>query len=240
MRAAEATELGDGMTYLRRELEDRVVLDPGSGVVPNAGVIWLHGLGADGHDFVPIVPQLRFPRGCEPRIVFPHAPVRPVTINNGMRMRAWYDIYGLSAEEREDEAGIRASFALVEQLVRREEQEGIPARRIVIAGFSQGGAIALHTGLRHSQTLAGILSLSAWLPLHRTIGESAPANQGTSILMCHGLYDPVVPMQLAELSRQLLVARGHAVEWKTYPMQHEVSQPEIADISAWLCQVLKS
>jgi phospholipase/carboxylesterase len=227
------------MTYLRRELDDRVVLEPGSGVVPNAGVIWLHGLGADGYDFVPIVPQLRFPQGCEPRFVFPHAPVRPVTINNGMRMRAWYDIYGFSPGEREDESGIRASVMRVEELVRCEEEGGIPAERLVIAGFSQGGAIALHTGLRHSQRLAGILSLSAWLPLQRTIGEAAPANQGTPILMCHGLNDPVVPIELAELSRQLLMARGYAVEWKTYPMQHEVSQPEIADISGWLCRVLK-
>jgi phospholipase/carboxylesterase len=228
------------MTYLRRVLDDRVVLEPGSGVVPNAAVIWLHGLGADGYDFVPIVPQLGFPEGSEPRFVFPHAPVRPVTINNGMRMRAWYDIYGFSPQEREDESGIRASVALVEQLMHDEEEGGIPAKRMVIAGFSQGGAIALHTGLRHLQSLAGILSLSAWLPLQRTIGEAAPANQGTPILMCHGLYDPVVPIQLAELSRELLVARGYAVEWKTYPMQHEVSQQEIADISGWLKRALKS
>jgi phospholipase/carboxylesterase len=228
------------MTYLQRELDDRVVLEPGAGVVPNAGVVWLHGLGADGHDFVPIVPQLRLPDGCEPRFVFPHAPVRPVTINNGMRMRAWYDILGISRKDREDESGIRQSVALVEEIIRGEQEGGIPANRIVLAGFSQGGAIALHTGLRHAQAIAGILSLSAWLPLPHTIGEASAANRRTPILMCHGLHDPVVAINLAEQSRDLLAGRGYSVEWKTYPMEHQVCAEEISDISDWLCRVLAS
>jgi phospholipase/carboxylesterase len=228
------------MTYLQRERADRVVLEPGSGVVPNAGVIWLHGLGADGHDFVPLVPQLSFPRDCEPRFVFPHAPVRAVTINNGMRMRAWYDILGFSPEAREDEPGIRASVALVEEIIRGEQEAGIPARRIVLAGFSQGGAIALHTALRHGETLAGILSLSAWLPLRKTISEASHANRRTPILMCHGLHDPIVPIELAEDSREVLTRHGYQVEWKTYPMEHQVCPQEVVDISAWLCRVLAS
>ncbi len=207
-------------------------------MIPNAGVIWLHGLGADGHDFVPLVPQLRLPRGCEPRFVFPHAPVRPVTINNGMRMRAWYDIVGISRRDREDESGIRQSVVLVEELIRAEQEGGIPAHRIVVAGFSQGGAIALHTGLRHPAALAGILSLSAWLPMRRTLGEASAANHHTPILMCHGLYDPVVTLDLAERSRDLLAARGYSVEWKTYPVEHQVCAEEIADISDWLSRVL--
>jgi phospholipase/carboxylesterase len=226
------------MTFLQQERDDRVVLEPGSGVVPNAAVIWLHGLGADGHDFVPIVPELRLPQGCEPRFVFPHAPVRPVTINNGMRMRAWYDIGGFSPEAREDESGIRESVARIEGLIRSAEQDGIAANRIVIAGFSQGGAVALHAGLRHAEPLAGILSLSAWLPLRHTMGEASRANQRVPILMCHGLYDPMVPIALAEASREVLTSHGYAVEWKTYPMQHQICAEEIADISAWLCRVL--
>jgi phospholipase/carboxylesterase len=226
------------MTYLQRELDDRVVLEPGSGVDPNAGIIWLHGLGADGYDFVPIVPQLRLPQGCEPRFVFPHAPIRAVTINGGMRMRAWYDILGFSRGDREDASGIRESVARIEQILGDEQKGGIPADRIVLAGFSQGGAIALHTGLRHAQALAGILSLSAWLPLQDTLGEASAANRRTPILMGHGRYDPVVPMELAEASRDLLVARGYPVEFKAYPMEHQVCPEEISDISDWLCRVL--
>ncbi len=226
------------MTYLQRELDDRVILEPGSGVVPNAGVVWLHGLGADGYDFVPIVPQLRFPPGCQPRFVFPHAPVRPVTINGGMRMRAWYDILGFSPADREDEPGIRQSVALVETIIQGEQESGIPANRIVLAGFSQGGAITLHTGLRHARALAGLLSLSAWLPLRNTLGEASAANRRTPILMGHGLYDPVVAIELAEQSRDLLAARGYPVEWKRYAMEHQVCPEEISDISDWLGRVL--
>ncbi len=228
------------MTYLQRELDDRVVLEPGAGIAPDACVIWLHGLGADGYDFVPIVPQLTLPESCSPRFVFPHAPVRPVTLNNGMRMRAWYDIRGLSATAAEDEAGIRESAKLIDGYIRREREAGIPASRIVIAGFSQGGAIALHTALRHGEPLAGVLALSTYLPLRAASGEATKANRRIPLLMCHGLYDPILAIAGAELSRDLLRAQGYTVEWKQYPMQHEVCAAEIADVSEWLGRVLRA
>jgi phospholipase/carboxylesterase len=228
------------MTYLQQELDDRVVLEPGAGVVANAAVIWLHGLGADGYDFVPIVPELKLPEGCAPRFVFPHAPERPVTLNNGMRMRAWYDIVGLSGTAVEDEKGIRQSAALVEQIILREREAGVAAGRIVLAGFSQGGAIALHTALRHPEPLAGVLALSAYLPLRAAIDEASSANGRVPILMCHGVDDPILPIEAAERSRDLLRARGYAVEWKPYPMQHRVCAEEIADISAWLGAVIRA
>jgi phospholipase/carboxylesterase len=226
------------MTYLQQEFDDRVVLEPGTGVAPDACVIWLHGLGADGHDFLPIVPELRLPERCAPRFVFPHAPVRPVTLNNGMRMRAWYDILELAPAAAEDERGIRKSAELVEQLIRREREAGVVASHIVIAGFSQGGAIALHTALRHAEPLAGVLALSTYLPLQAAAGEASGANRGLPILMCHGRADPILPIELGERSRDLLLARGYAVEWKPYPMQHQVCAQEIADISRWLDRVL--
>lgn len=226
------------MTYLQQELNDRVVLEPGADVVANAAVIWLHGLGADGYDFVPIVPELKLPEGSAPRFVFPHAPVRPVTLNNGMRMRAWYDLLGLSAAAPEDEPGIRESQQLLERYIRREREAGIPANRIVIAGFSQGGAIALHTALRRTERLAGVLALSTYLPLRAAAGEASTANRRIPILMCHGLYDPILPLESAERSRDLLRAEGYTVEWKQYPMQHQVCAEEIADLSEWLGRVL--
>jgi phospholipase/carboxylesterase len=202
---------------------------------PEASVIWLHGLGADGHDFVPIVPELRLPARPAVRFVFPHAPARPVTINGGMRMRAWYDIVSLSAAGAPDEAGIRESAAMLERRIQREVELGIPARRIVIAGFSQGGAIALHGALRHAERLAGVLGLSTYLPLHQTLEvEAARANRDVPILMCHGRDDPVLPMTLGVMSRDWLRALGYAVEWKEYRMQHQVCMEEVADISAWL------
>ncbi len=227
------------MSYLQQELDDRVVLEPGAGAAANACVIWLHGLGADGYDFVPIVPELRLPEDCAPRFVFPHAPVRPVTLNGGMRMRAWYDILGLSAAAAEDETGIRESARLVEQWIRREREAGIAASRIAIAGFSQGGAIALHTALRHAEPLAGVLALSTYLPLRDAIDEASSANRRVPILMCHGLYDPILPVEAAERSRDLLRAGGYEVQWRSYPMQHQVCAEEIADISAWLGRVLR-
>lgn len=227
------------MTYLQQELADRVVLEPGAGVAPDACVIWLHGLGADGYDFVPIVPELRLPENCVPRFVFPHAPIQPVTLNGGMRMRAWYDILGLTAAAVEDETGIRQSAALVEHLISRERESGVAAGRIVIAGFSQGGAIALHTALRHAEPLAGVLALSTYLPLRAAVAEALSANRRVPILMCHGLYDPVLPIEAAERSRDLLRSNGYAVEWKSYPMQHQVCAEEIADISEWLGRVLR-
>jgi phospholipase/carboxylesterase len=225
------------LSYVQKEDAEGVVLTPTQ--APRGSVIWLHGLGADGFDFVPIVPELRLPDTLQPRFVFPHAPVRAVTINSGARMRAWYDIHGLSEKASEDERGIRASGLLVEELIRREQTAGVAARNIVLAGFSQGGAIALHAGLRHREALAGIMALSTYLPLRGTLAaEAAPANQRIPILMCHGTYDPVLPIQLGELSRNQLLAQGYGVSWKSYPMQHQVCGPEIADISAWLQGVL--
>lgn len=223
-----------GSNHRLEESPQEVVLAP-DGAAPTAGVIWLHGLGADGHDFVPIVPELRLPARPAVRFVFPHAPVRPVTINGGMRMRAWYDIVSLSEAGPPDEAGIRESAALLERRIRREVDLGVPAGRIVVAGFSQGGAIALHGALRHTERLAGVLALSTYLPLHQRLdAEAAPANRDTPILMCHGRDDPVLPMALGVMSRDWLRARGYPVEWKEYPMQHQVCMEEMADISAWL------
>lgn len=202
-----------------------------------ASVILLHGLGADGHDFAPIVPELGL--GGKVRFVFPHAPHRPVTINGGYVMRAWYDLTGTSFDAHEDEAGIRASSQQVEALIAREVERGVPAARIVLAGFSQGGAIALHAGLRHAQALAGILALSTYLPLRaRLAAEASAAGREVPILMCHGTEDPVVPLALGEGSARLLSEAGYPVEWRTYPMPHSVCPEEIADIAGWLAGVL--
>ena len=222
------------MSYRLEEREDCVVATPVRAGEPDAAVIWLHGLGADGRDFLPIVPELHLPAASAPRFVFPHAPVRAVTINSGMRMRAWYDILGLAAGAVEDESGIRASGALVERYIGREREAGIAARRIVLAGFSQGGAIALHAGLRHEMPLAGVLALSTYLPLQQKLAEATGASRDLAILMCHGRQDPIVPMDLGERSRDVLRASGYAVEWKEYGMQHQVCGEEIADIAAWL------
>ncbi len=221
------------MNHRLEETADAVVLAPA--VPATASVIWLHGLGADGHDFVPVVPELRLPAEPAVRFIFPHAPVRPVTLNMGMRMRAWYDIRTLTAEGRADEEGIRASVALAGRYVAAERAAGVAAKRIVLAGFSQGGAIALHAGLRHPETLAGIIGLSTYLPLQATLAdERAPANRATPILMCHGIYDPVLPLQLGAMACDWLRGEGYAVEWREYPMQHQVCLPEINDVSAWL------
>jgi phospholipase/carboxylesterase len=221
------------MTHRLEESADAVVLAPATEAA--AAVIWLHGLGADGHDFVPIVPELKLPESPAIRFVFPHAPVRPVTLNMGMRMRAWYDIRTLTADGRADEEGIRASTALLVRYIQRERDAGIASQKIVVAGFSQGGAIALHAGLRHPEPLAGILALSTYLPLQAALaGELADANRATPILMCHGLYDPVLPAQLGAMAREWLRVQGYAVEWHEYAMQHQVCLPEIQDIAAWL------
>ncbi|MGB5131096.1 MAG: alpha/beta fold hydrolase [Steroidobacteraceae bacterium] len=218
---------------LKQESADAVVLAPASAA--SASVIWLHGLGADGNDFVPIVPELHLPPGLAARFIFPHAPVRPVTINNGMRMRAWYDIMDLTPGGPQDEDGIRDSAAILERFIQRERQLGIAAGRIVVAGFSQGGAIALHAALRHAERLAGVMALSTYLPLRTLLAaEASPANRDLPILMCHGQFDPVLPLRLGSSSRDLLRAEGYAVEWKEYPMQHQVCMEEVQDISAWL------
>lgn len=202
-------------------------------------VILLHGLGADGHDFESIVPELRLPPSLATRFVFPHAPVRAVTLNGGYRMRAWYDIYGLERGAHEDEGGIRESAATAHRLIRREVERGIAPDRIVLAGFSQGGAVALFAGLRHPQRLAGILALSTYLPLAATLqAEAHPANAAVSIFMAHGTVDPVVALGLGEQSKDALVARGLPVDWHTYRMPHSVSAEEIADIRKWLLEVL--
>jgi phospholipase/carboxylesterase len=204
---------------------------------PTASVIWLHGLGADGNDFAPIVPALQLPRTAI-RFVFPHAPVQPVTINAGMRMRAWYDIHD-GAIRREDESGVRASQKLVEALMAREKERGVAANRMVLAGFSQGGAIALHTGLRHDERIAGIMALSTYLPIaDKFSAEAAAANRDTPIFMAHGSYDPVIAIERAQESCALLQSLGYAVEWREYPMPHSVCPEEVADIGAWLRKAL--
>ena len=209
-----------------------------TGAKPGAAVIWLHGLGADGHDFEPLVPALRLPARLAVRFVFPHAPARPVTINMGMRMRAWYDIFQLGGGI-EDEAGIRESQNLLEGLITRERTRGIEARRIVLAGFSQGGAIALQTGLRHPERLAGIMALSAWLPLASTLqAERHAMNADLPIFMAHGSMDEMIGLDRAELSRRRLEALGYSPQFHEYPMGHAVCPEEIADIAAWLGKVL--
>jgi phospholipase/carboxylesterase len=221
------------MTHRLQETADAVTLAPAAPAA--ASVIWLHGLGADGHDFVPIVPELKLPPTLAVRFVFPHAPVRPVTLNNGMHMRAWYDLKSLTAEGRADEAGIRESAARLGEYVARERAAGVPSTRIVVAGFSQGGAVALHAALRHPEPLGGILALSTYLALAASLKEErSEANRNTPILMCHGLYDPVLSYAFGVMGRDALRAQGYAVEWKEYPMQHQVCLPEIQDVSQWL------
>lgn len=210
-----------------------------TGPAPTGAVIWLHGLGADGHDFEPIVPELVRPGERALRFVFPHAPVRPVTLNGGYAMRAWYDIVALDRRTREDEIGIRGSQAGIETLIRREQARGIPGSRIVLAGFSQGGAMALHTGTRYPERLAGIMGLSCYQLLgEKFAAERHPANQATPIFLAHGLQDPVVASLLGDEARQALESAGYAVEWHTYLMPHSVCPQEVADIAGWLRRVL--
>jgi phospholipase/carboxylesterase len=206
-----------------------------TGPEPRHAVIWLHGLGADGHDFEPIVPQLGLPTGAAVRFVFPHAPTRPVTINGGMVMRAWYDITGTELVRREDAASIEASAQLVAGLIEREARRGIQPGNIVLAGFSQGAVIALYAGLRHPEGLAGILALSGYIALaDRLAGEIGTANAATPILMMHGDQDPVIPLFLAESGRQRLESLGCAVQWHTYPMGHGVCMEQVVTVGGWL------
>jgi phospholipase/carboxylesterase len=208
-----------------------------TGKNPTASIIWLHGLGADGNDFAPIVPELRLPKTAI-RFVFPHAPVQPVTINGGMRMRAWYDIAD-GAIRREDERGVRASQVLIENLIVREKERGTKAERLVLAGFSQGGAIALQTGLRHPERIAGIMALSTYVPVGEKLSsEASTANRDVPIFMAHGSYDPIIPLVRAEQSRKLLESLGYPVEWREYGMPHSVCPEELADVGAWLGKVL--
>ncbi|HXW74946.1 MAG TPA: dienelactone hydrolase family protein [Steroidobacteraceae bacterium] len=210
-----------------------------TGRAPASAVIWLHGLGADGHDFEPLVPELVLPGERAVRFIFPHAPMRPVTLNGGFAMRAWYDITAIDRRAPEDESGIRTSQAAVETLIRRENSRGIAAERIVLAGFSQGGAMALFTGTRYAQRLAGIMGLSCYQVLAKRLdAERVPANQSTPVFLAHGTQDPVVPLALGEESRRQLEAAGYPVEWHTYSMPHAVCPQEVADIGAWLRRVL--
>lgn len=208
---------------------------------PTVAVIWMHGLGADGNDFVPIVKELDL-RGCPGiRFVFPHAATMPVTINGGYVMRAWYDILGADIAKREDETGLRLSQTRIEQLIAREKSRGIAAERIILAGFSQGCAMALQVGLRYPEKLAGFLCLSGYVPLRDVVvRERHTANQDTPIFLAHGRADPVIPIQRAEQSRDLLLEAGYKVEWHEYMMQHSVCEEEIEDISHWLQRILKA
>jgi len=210
---------------------------------PTGSVIWLHGLGADGHDFEPLVPELGLSGDAGIRFVFPHAPIRPVTINGGMTMRAWYDIKTFDREGPQDEVGIRESALLLERLIERERQRGSDYNRIVVAGFSQGGAIALHTGLRFPKRLAGLVALSTWLPLAQAFREEVAAAPGAvprdlPIFMAHGSYDPVLPVELGKISKEALEHAGFTVEWHEYPMAHAVCPQEIDSLRQWLQTVL--
>jgi len=222
------------------ELPETVEINPVN--PPTGAVIWLHGLGADGHDFEPVVPELKLDGHLDLRFVFPHAPVREVTINNGIAMRAWYDLLTLDRNGPEDEAGMRESAALLGGLIEREKARGIAFDRIVVAGFSQGGAIALHTALRFPHRLCGLLALSTLLPLQYTLDEEVFGNEAVQghdmpILIAHGAFDPMLPLALGRQACDVLEGAGFPVEWHEYPMAHAICPQEIADIRAWLLRV---
>lgn len=204
-----------------------------------ASVIWLHGLGADGHDFEPIVPELRLPRALAVRFVFPHAPMRAVTINGGFVMRAWYDILGVEIPRAEDASGVRDSATRIRALIARENARGIPSERIILAGFSQGSAMTLHVGLRYPERLAGLIALSGYVPLAATLAaERSPANAATPLFMAHGEIDAVVRYPWGEQARRQLEQLGYAPEWHSYPMGHEVCYEEITAIGEFISRVL--
>ena len=210
-----------------------------TGADPVATIIWMHGLGADGWDFVPIVRELPLPEELALRFIFPHAPVRPVTINGGMEMRAWYDIAMSDIARLPDERGIRESQKQIDELIAREVGRGMPSNRIVLAGFSQGGAIALQAGLRHREPLAGIVAMSTYLTLEESLAaEGAAANKAVPILMAHGTQDEVVPLRLAEASRSALQAKGYEVEWHTWPMPHSLCAEEVEAVASFLMRVV--
>lgn len=216
---------------------DCITLEPDSPAT--ACVIWMHGLGADGNDFVPIVPELNLPTGHGVRFVFPNAPTMPVTINGGYVMRAWYDIVSAELDKRADEGGVRRSQTLIEELIADQRSKGIAADRILLAGFSQGGVIALQTGLRHPEKLAGIMALSTYLACADSLGvEASAANRQIPLFMVHGSMDPVIPVALAKLSKARLETHGYKVEWHEYGMPHSVCAEEIDDIAAFLKRVL--
>ncbi len=215
-------------------LLNRIEIEP-TQVAARAAVIWLHGLGASGHDFEPIVPYLRVPAELGVRFVFPHAPMQPVTVNAGMTMPSWYDIYDMDIPRREDVAGIRATGQHIAALITHEIQRGVPSQSIILAGFSQGGAMALYTGLRYAEPLAGVLALSCYLPLAESLAtEAHAANRATPIMMMHGAHDPVIPVDYGAQGHQRLQALGYTSEWHTYPMGHEVHPQQIQVIGTWL------
>lgn len=215
------------------ESEDRVVLEPAEPAT--AAVIWLHGLGADGHDFVPLIPALRLGPQRAWRFIFPHATVMPVSLNGGYAMRSWFDILSLDRKGKQDVAGIRRAQGRIDALIAEQIAAGIASERILLAGFSQGGAVVLHTALRYPKPLAGVLALSTYLPMESTIdAEASIANRSIAILMQHGRYDSVLPLELGAWSRDRLLAAGYGVGWNEYPMQHEVSEDEIDVIAAFM------
>jgi phospholipase/carboxylesterase len=221
------------MSHAMTETDEAVTLSPPGPA--HGSVIWLHGLGADGYDFVPIVPELRLPPALALRFVFPHAAVRPVTVNGGYQMRAWYDITALTPAARDDAVGLEESVARIGALIAAERALGIAASRIVLAGFSQGGAVALHAGLTAAERLAGIVALSTYLPRAATLlARQSAAGAGLPVLMCHGSSDAVVDLSMGAAARDALTAAGHPVEWRVYPMAHEVSAREIVDVAHWL------
>ena len=217
-------------------------VEVGGGEKPDGTVIWLHGLGADGHDFEPIVAELDLDKQADLRFVFPHAPVRPVTINGGIPMRAWYDVMSLDRSGPQDEAGIRDSAETLRRLIEREHDRGVDYDRIVVAGFSQGGAIAMHTAMRFPEKLAGLMALSTWMPLEATIdGEvmQSPESQPRDllILMVHGSFDPMLPIAAGQHARDIMQKAGFHVQWHEYPMAHAVCAEEIAEIRRWLLSI---
>lgn len=220
------------------ELLDCVIVDPSD--CPKSSVIWCHGLGADGHDFESLVPYLEVPPELNTRFVFPHAPIQPVTLNGGAPMRAWFDVYELAFDAKQDEYGIRESQAAIEKLIAREKSLGIPAKKIVVAGFSQGGALALQVGLRYEERLAGIMVLSSFLPLEDSLAdERSDLNNNTPIFMAHGRHDPVVPIAWGERSLEKLKEMAYEPKWRQYPVDHSISPQEVLDIGAWLGKVLQ-
>jgi phospholipase/carboxylesterase len=221
-------------------MNDTVAIEIETGPAPRASVIVLHGLGASGDDFVPVCEQMDLTAVGDVRYVLPHAPMRPVTINGGYVMPAWYDILALGGPAREDEAGLRASQTIVESLIAREVERGVAPARIVVAGFSQGCAMALLTGLRHPDKLAGIVGLSGYLPLaDKTAAERSAANRETPIFLAHGRFDPMIALPRAQATRDALIALGYDVQWHEYPMEHSVCLPEIEDLQRFLLQTLK-
>ena len=225
------------MNYAPHFRDTEIILEPDRSA--EAAVVWLHGLGADGGDFLPIVGELQLQEALPVRLVFPHAPLRPVTVNAGYVMRAWYDIKAFTPEGRADAAGLAESVERVNGYLEQEVARGVPAERVVLAGFSQGGAVALSAGLRFGERLAGLLALSTYLPFHaRLAAEKSAANAEVPILMCHGRLDPVVPIAMGLEAREVLGAQGYAVEWHEYPMEHEVCAEELAVIGRWLRGVL--